>query len=87
MFSFCKQIHPATGIEHSISCHFFNKCEKSIVTAGANIVKIFRLVPDVDIRNRNERFTGLCIFKQHILVQTKFLYLQKCDRPNPNWNA
>lgn len=59
MFSFCKQIHPATGVEHSISCHFFNKSEKSIVTAGANIVKIFKLVPDIDPRNRNERYTGM----------------------------
>lgn len=58
MFSICKQTHPATGVEHSLSCHFFSKAEKSLVTAGANIIKIFRLIPDIDPRNRNERFSG-----------------------------
>lgn len=58
MFSFCKQTHPATGVEHALSCHFFNKAEKSLVTAGSNIIKVFRLIPDIDARNRNERFSG-----------------------------
>lgn len=48
MFSVCKQSHPATGIEFSISCHFFNSHEENIVTAGANILKVFRIIPDVE---------------------------------------
>lgn len=58
MFSVCKQTHPATGIEHAVSCYFFNKVEKSLVTVGANALKVFRLVPDVDSRSRTERFSG-----------------------------
>ncbi|XP_018335377.1 cleavage and polyadenylation specificity factor subunit 1 [Agrilus planipennis] len=58
MFSVCKQIHPATGVEHCLSCHFFSKAEKTLVTAGANIVKAYKLVPDVDPRIRiQERFS------------------------------
>lgn len=57
MFSVCKQSHPATGIEFSISCRFFNTLEENIVTAGANILKVFRIVPDAD-PNTTEKFTG-----------------------------
>lgn len=39
MFSICKTTHPATGVEFSISCHFFNASERNLVTAGANILK------------------------------------------------
>ncbi|XP_041971473.1 cleavage and polyadenylation specificity factor subunit 1 [Aricia agestis] len=46
MFSICRQTHPATGIEHSVSCCFFNNDETCLVTAGANIIKVFRLVPE-----------------------------------------
>lgn len=58
MFSICKQTHPATGVEHAISCHFFSKAERILVTAGANVIKVFRLIPDVDLKNRHERFSG-----------------------------
>ncbi|CAG9824249.1 unnamed protein product [Phaedon cochleariae] len=57
MFSICKQSHPATGVEHSIACYFFNKVEKCLVTAGANILKVFRLIPDVDNKSRTERYS------------------------------
>lgn len=58
MFSICKQHHPATGVEHAISCFFFNKVEKCLITAGANILKVFRLVPDVDQKAKAERYSG-----------------------------
>lgn len=58
MFSLCKQTHPATGVEFSISCHFFNNYEENIVTAGANILKVFRIIPNVD-PNTTEKFTGM----------------------------
>lgn len=57
MFSICKQAHPATGIEFSISCRFFNNFEENIVTAGANILRVFRIIPDVDT-NTMEKFSG-----------------------------
>ncbi|GBP39415.1 Cleavage and polyadenylation specificity factor subunit 1 [Eumeta japonica] len=46
MFFICRQTHPATGIEHAVSCCFFNSEEVCLVTAGANIVKVFRLLPE-----------------------------------------
>lgn len=57
MFSICKQTHPATGIEFCVTCHFFNNTEKSLITAGANVLKVFRIIPDVE-PNSKEKFTG-----------------------------
>lgn len=48
MFSICKQTHPATGVEFSVSCHFFNSVEKNLVTGGANILKVYRIIPEVE---------------------------------------
>lgn len=49
MFAICKQTHTATGVEFAITCNFFNNYEKNIVTAGANILKVYRIIPDVDL--------------------------------------
>lgn len=57
MFSIARVTHPATGIEHSITCHFFNNAEQSLVTAGANVLKVYRLVPEADPNNTTERYT------------------------------
>lgn len=57
MFSICKQTHPATGVEHAISCYFFNKTERNLVLAGANTLKVFRLIPDVDPKSK-EKISG-----------------------------
>lgn len=46
MFSISRQTHPATGIEHAVSCCFFNNDETCLVTAGVNIMKVFRLLPE-----------------------------------------
>ena len=63
MFSICKQTHPATGVEFSVSCHFFNNFEENIVTAGANVLKVFRIIPDVDGKS-NEKFSGETVFQE-----------------------
>ncbi|XP_046387222.1 cleavage and polyadenylation specificity factor subunit 1 isoform X1 [Ischnura elegans] len=52
MFSICKYTHPPTAVEHAISCHFFNRNEKSLVVAGANIIRVFRLIPDADPKKK-----------------------------------
>ncbi|XP_047519601.1 cleavage and polyadenylation specificity factor subunit 1 [Pieris napi] len=46
MYSICRQTHPATGVEYAVSCCFFENDEMCLVTAGANILKVFRLVPE-----------------------------------------
>lgn len=54
MFSICKQTHGATAVEFSVTCHFFNSNEKSLVTGGANILKVYRLIPDADPSSRDK---------------------------------
>ncbi|KAK0170083.1 hypothetical protein PV328_010688 [Microctonus aethiopoides] len=52
MYSICKTSHPATGVEHAITCNFFNRSEKCLVVAGANVIRVFRLIPDVDVTKK-----------------------------------
>lgn len=58
MFSICKSTHPATAVEHVLSCNFFNQSVKSLVVVGANIIRIFQLIPDVDLSRKNYHYTG-----------------------------
>lgn len=61
MFSLCKQTLPATGVEFAIKCKFFNNLENSLVVGGANVIRVYRIIPDVAL-NSAEKFTGLLIF-------------------------
>lgn len=63
MFSVCKTTHPATAVEHVLSCHFFNQSVKSLIVAGANIIKVFHLIPDVDLSRKNYHYTGKRLIK------------------------
>ena len=48
-----KTPHPPTGIEHSLYPNFYGFGEKNLVVAGANILRVFRMVPDEsDLRDR-----------------------------------
>ncbi|XP_060653356.1 cleavage and polyadenylation specificity factor subunit 1 [Drosophila nasuta] len=54
MFSLCKQTHAATSIEFAISCRFFNNVEENLVVAGANVLKVYRIAPNVDAVQRQK---------------------------------
>lgn len=58
MFSLCKLTHPATGVEHAVTCYFFNRLEKSLVVAGANIIRVYRFMPEIDM-NKRHMYTGM----------------------------
>lgn len=49
VYSFCKQIHPPTAVEHTLYCNFYNSSEQNLVVAGATVLKIFRLVPESEV--------------------------------------
>ncbi|CAH0380574.1 unnamed protein product [Bemisia tabaci] len=52
MFSIYKQTHPPTAVEHAVSCHFFNRFEKSLVVVGANVVRVYGLIPDFEPQDK-----------------------------------
>lgn len=58
MFSIFKQTHPPTGVEHAVACHFFNRLEKSLVVVGANVVRVYGLIPDFDPQERKAIISG-----------------------------
>ncbi|KAI8038594.1 hypothetical protein M5D96_008502 [Drosophila gunungcola] len=54
MFSMCKQTHAATALEFSIACRFFNNLEENLVVAGANVLKVYRISPNVEAGQRQK---------------------------------
>lgn len=60
MFSICKQTVPATGVEFAVKCKFFSNLEKCLVIGAANVLKVYRLVPDVEL-NTKEKYPGLLL--------------------------
>lgn len=58
MFSICKTTHLPTAVEHVICCNFFNQSVKSLVVVGANVIRVFQLIPDVDLTRKNYHYTG-----------------------------
>lgn len=80
MYSVCKLTHPATGVEHALTCHFFSRTEKSLIVAGANIIRVFRLIPDVDPACKKDVYTGIGnVLNYDILItKTKFLLFCFC---------
>lgn len=71
MFSINKTTHPATAVEHVLSCNFFNQSGKSLVVAGANNIRVFQLIPDVDLSRKNYHYSG-----KNSVVKNKFI---KCS--------
>ncbi|XP_075169737.1 cleavage and polyadenylation specificity factor subunit 1 [Haematobia irritans] len=55
MFSVCKQSHPATTVEFAITCRFFNNIDENLVVAGANILKVYRIFPNLDNSQRQQK--------------------------------
>ena len=41
-----------------LSCHFFNNTEKNLVVAGANVLRVFRLVPDLETKSSDDNGGG-----------------------------
>ncbi|KAL7640863.1 UNVERIFIED_CONTAM: hypothetical protein RMT77_008000 [Armadillidium vulgare] len=50
MYTLCRTSHLATAVEHSVYCNFFHTAEKSLIISGANVLRVFRLVPEVQTK-------------------------------------
>jgi hypothetical protein len=46
-------------IKYSNSCYIFNHLEKNLVVAGPNILRVLRLVHDLDFRGKEEELSRL----------------------------
>lgn len=71
MFSISKLTHPPTGVEHALTCYFFNRLEKSLVIAGANLIRVYRFMPDIDNTKKHLYSGTLCdiIFGYFVLFK------------------
>lgn len=54
IYSICHTIHPATSVEHSVECHFYNLDETNLVVAGSNRLNVYRIIDyDETIANKS----------------------------------
>ena len=59
MYAINKTTHPPTQVEHSIYCHFYNYNERNLLTAGANQLKVYRLLKDPSNKiNHSNKFSN-----------------------------
>ena len=54
--------HPPTGVEHSVEAHFYGRWERNLVVAGANVLRVFRLVPNQE--GDQDAITGVVVNEQ-----------------------
>ena len=50
MYAVYRQLHPPTGIEHSIYCNFLSSSEKNLIITGVNQLSVYRLNNDAEVR-------------------------------------
>ena len=43
MYAIYRELHPPTGVEHCLECHFFNLKRKSLAVAAASVLKVYDL--------------------------------------------
>ena len=55
MYALHKELHPPTGMEHCLYCHFYGNDEKNLVVAGVNQLLVYRLRREAEVRIVNNR--------------------------------
>ncbi|XP_055950282.1 cleavage and polyadenylation specificity factor subunit 1-like [Argiope bruennichi] len=54
IYSFYKQMHPPTTVEHCLYCYFYNSWEQNLLVAGATVLRIYRLTPESEVPTSGE---------------------------------
>ena len=44
MYAVYREVHPPTGIEHCLECHFVDSSQKNLVVAATSVLRVFTLV-------------------------------------------
>ena len=44
MYAIYREVHPPTGVEHCLECHFVDGSQKNLVIAATSILKVFQVV-------------------------------------------
>lgn len=52
MHALAKVMFPPTAVEHALCCDFINHSPKSLVVAGANVLRVFQLIPDISVSSK-----------------------------------
>ena len=44
MYAIYRELHPPTGVEHCLECHFFDQRCKNLVVASTSLLRVFDVV-------------------------------------------
>lgn len=47
MYAIYRELHPPTGVEHCLECHFFNLRQRSLVVAATSFLRVYNLISTV----------------------------------------
>ena len=59
MYAVYRELHPPTGVEHCLECHFFGPRRKSLAVAAASVLKVYDLCHVSPTRRCRVRLTCL----------------------------
>ena len=51
MYSFYREIHAPTGVDHCVKCNFYSHAEKNLVIACSSYLRVYRLTETVRAQN------------------------------------
>ena len=43
MYAIYRELHPPTGVEHCLECHFFNLQQRNLVVAATSLLRVYNL--------------------------------------------
>lgn len=68
MHALAKVMFPPTAVEHALCCDFINHSPKSLVVAGANVLRVFQLIPDISVSSKGyHQYTGMISMLKYIV--------------------
>ena len=53
MYAICKEVHPPTGVEHSLYCNFFNNIERNLVVVSTNLIRVYNIIQQLEVHRHN----------------------------------
>ena len=71
MFSLLRTPLPASAVECSLACNLVSPSETSLVTAGADVLRVFRLRPHAGIAP-GEKIANVLLYCLHCCIVCKF---------------
>lgn len=62
MYAIYRELHPPTGVEHCLECHFFSLRRRSLVVAATSVLRVYDLQEEVGVSQDARSNMLHCVF-------------------------